>query len=684
MISVVSRCLSAALLTALLTVGAAAGTTRAILVGVSDYTYLDADLNGPRNDVALMMSTLLQRGLEADNILALTDQDSPLPPGATRADPTRAAILSALASVTGDSVAGDTVLFYFSGHGSQAPDLDGDEAGGYDEIFLPADAKAWNGTIGAVENAIVDDELRLAFAGLLDKGVTVVAIVDACHSGTGFRALGGAGVARQVAPEDLGVPDVPGTEALPVGLGALSGDYVFLYSSQSDQRSFEHPHGDAEDPANWYGDFTVALTQSLAAAGDASYAQLLEAARDRMKGGAATAAQTPDGEGPMLEAAVFGEGAGLPARIAVHKGYLLEGALSDVRIGARYALYAGAQGGTPIGTAEVAKVEARLSRLSPLGDTDLPGEGFAELTAPGLPEPVVIAPPVAVDTFDGYEYRPLVAAVKAIGDAGVIDGLSLSEEAPDAVLVLTDGRLALADRDGVLDGLGAGSSPRLALKGDDVEAQIASWLDRITHAIRLRKALDLVKPAGGFTLPGSGLKVALERRAGTPGGAGCAKIAPGALESVGDGGTLGHCDQLWVNLANLTSKPQDVTILYVDRDFAVSALWPRDNQSNRLTPGEEKSLGFLILAPQSETGTASPAHEELIVLAAPGDADGPRTVLTGLADDGGTMRGADGGTAAFLAAALDPDASSRAFGETGAVTPVKVFRYWFEVLPPGR
>ena len=127
-----------------------------------------------------------------------------------------------------------------------------------------------------------------------------------------------------------------------------------------------------------------------------------------------------------------------------------------------------------------------------------------------------------------------------------------------------------------------------------------------------------------------------------------------------------------------------MTILYVDRDFTVSALWPQDNQSNRLTPGEEKSLGFLILAPGGADGSAAPAFEELIVLAVPADPDGPRTVLTGLADDGGMMRGGEGGTASFLAAALNPDAASRAFGDTGGVNPMKVYRYWFEVLPPGQ
>ena len=47
--------------------------------------------------------------------------------------------------------AGGVGLFYFSGHGAQAPDMSGDEGGGYDEILLPADASGWKGATRSVE-----------------------------------------------------------------------------------------------------------------------------------------------------------------------------------------------------------------------------------------------------------------------------------------------------------------------------------------------------------------------------------------------------------------------------------------------------------------------------------------------------------------------------------------------------
>ncbi|MEM6276292.1 MAG: hypothetical protein AAF714_05035, partial [Pseudomonadota bacterium] len=52
----------------------AAAETRAVLVGVGDYLYLDADLEGPVNDIGLMAQTLMRRGVAAGAITALADE----------------------------------------------------------------------------------------------------------------------------------------------------------------------------------------------------------------------------------------------------------------------------------------------------------------------------------------------------------------------------------------------------------------------------------------------------------------------------------------------------------------------------------------------------------------------------------------------------------------------------------
>ncbi|HEY6918042.1 MAG TPA: caspase family protein, partial [Tabrizicola sp.] len=261
---------------------------RAVVVGVSDYLTLDADLKGPSNDARLMAETLIARGVDPANITVLASDTTGLPANSPTGQPTRDTILQALTTATEASTKGDTIVFTFSGHGAQAPDLSGDEGGGYDELLLPADATGWKGAIGAVENALVDDDLQAWAQTTLTKGIKVIALIDACHSATGFRAVGGQGVAKVIDEAQLGIPDdvtpVAGTPAPP-----LEGDFVFLYSSQSDQRSFEYPMPDG----TWHGEFTLRLAQTLRAAPTASWEQILTATTEAMAQGPAR--QMPDG-----------------------------------------------------------------------------------------------------------------------------------------------------------------------------------------------------------------------------------------------------------------------------------------------------------------------------------------------------------------------------------------------------
>lgn len=176
---------------------AAVAELRAFLVGVSDYLTLDVDLKGPADDVRLMAEVLVARGIPAQEIAVLTSDPSDRPAGVTTASPTKAEILSALTNMANRAQPGDTVIFYFSGHGAQAPDASGDEGGGYDEIFRPADAAGSKGDVGSVENALSDDELQAWAQPLLAGGGKLVGLIDACHSDTGFRSLpNSAGVAR--------------------------------------------------------------------------------------------------------------------------------------------------------------------------------------------------------------------------------------------------------------------------------------------------------------------------------------------------------------------------------------------------------------------------------------------------------------------------------------------------------
>jgi hypothetical protein len=613
----------------LLSTAPAGAEVRAVLVGVGDYLTLDADLKGPANDVRLMAEVLVARGVPAAGITVLSSDPSGLPAGVGSGAATRAAILAALEATAGASDTGDTVVFYFSGHGAQAPDMSGDEGGGYDEILLPADATGWRGSIGAVENAILDDELQAWAQDALSRGVQVVGLIDACHSATGFRAVGGEGVARVVDEAQLGIPEdvVPVTGA---PLPPLAGDFVFLYSSQSDQRSFEYPLADG---VTWHGEFTLRLAQTLRDAPGASWAQVLAATREAMVQGPAR--QMPEGEGPLLEAQVFGTGAGA-ARWPVVAGKLEAGLLDGLAEGAEVALYSEAAGGEPLAVLPLSEVTARSAKLQGAAPE---AAGWADLVSAPAPAPLVLAAPVRADPGDGFDYAEWLAALPAPGPA------------PDLVPILTGGAVALAGADGVLDPAGPGSSPRiLPLEGETPAQAVDRMLEQAAHGLRLREVLA---GATGRSLTGAApVAMTIERR---PAAGGCDGVGQGSIYDPARG--VQPCDQLWLTLTNTGGKAQDVSVLYFTADFAVQPIWPDQNLANRLAPGESARVGLMI-----DPGS-SPGLEEIWVLAVPVDPDAPRVDLTRLATPLMTraFAGVSSDMAHWLEGRMDPDTTTRGF-----------------------
>lgn len=182
----------------------------ALLIGASTYDNLEERywLRGPANDVKLVKTYLTESApvpFEAENVLLLADGVD----GAEK--PTLQAIRDGFAQLTEAVGPGDFVYLHFSGHGTQGPALDpSTEIDGLDEMFLPVDIGPWNDTVGTVENALVDDEIGQLIGALREKGATVWAVFDACHSGTVTRAAPSNGEdvrMRKLSPDALGVPD---------------------------------------------------------------------------------------------------------------------------------------------------------------------------------------------------------------------------------------------------------------------------------------------------------------------------------------------------------------------------------------------------------------------------------------------------------------------------------------------
>ena len=121
----------------------------ALLVGINKYPNFppERQLRGCLNDVALLRATLRDRfGFAETSMMVLTNEQA-----------TRAAILAAMKKLADDTGPDDVVLFYYSGHGSQMSDREGDEPDFYDETIIPYDS----GRMTYENRDISDDEIYL-------------------------------------------------------------------------------------------------------------------------------------------------------------------------------------------------------------------------------------------------------------------------------------------------------------------------------------------------------------------------------------------------------------------------------------------------------------------------------------------------------------------------------------------
>ena len=152
--------------------------SRALLVGVGHYQYPGIDLPAIDLDLERMRETLNRLGFENRQIHTLLDEQA-----------TSAAVVHEFSTWLRDGVmAGDRVVFYFSGHGSNVPDQNGDEADRADEVLVTHDmyrrTVAGRASLGGV---VTDDQMGALIAKLPSRNVLV--IVDACHSGTVTRSF---------------------------------------------------------------------------------------------------------------------------------------------------------------------------------------------------------------------------------------------------------------------------------------------------------------------------------------------------------------------------------------------------------------------------------------------------------------------------------------------------------------
>lgn len=151
---------------------------KALCVGINKFKNLPgSNLQGCVND-ANEMSAMLQSllGFGASDIVKLTDEHA-----------TKAHIMTNLTAMVADAKAGELsyLVFSLSSHGTQVPDLSGDEPDRADEAFCPHDL-AQAGDHWDPKHIITDDELHDLFVQI-PTNVVLEVYLDTCHSGTGLR-----------------------------------------------------------------------------------------------------------------------------------------------------------------------------------------------------------------------------------------------------------------------------------------------------------------------------------------------------------------------------------------------------------------------------------------------------------------------------------------------------------------
>jgi hypothetical protein len=149
-------------------------TKKAVVVGINDYAPIGPggpDLNGCINDARDMANTLVICGFPPANIRILTNKNA-----------TRANIIKYLNWLLGNCKKGDSLAFYYSGHGTRVANIGPDiEIDGLDEAIVPHDYN----TAGFLR----DDNFKSIFDGKLVPGVNLEVIFDCCHSGSGTRNI---------------------------------------------------------------------------------------------------------------------------------------------------------------------------------------------------------------------------------------------------------------------------------------------------------------------------------------------------------------------------------------------------------------------------------------------------------------------------------------------------------------
>jgi hypothetical protein len=272
-----------ALLACLIFSGAASARNVALLVAVGQFrdpALKSFELKGPAIDIDSVQQTLTsQWGFAPADVLALRDQEA-----------TRERILAEISALEKRTVKGDTVLIYFSGHGTSANADD-------NSFDLPYATGAWvpydldYSSLPAANKSLVVGRRDLVprLKRLDEGGRWVVVVSDSCYSGQVVRSFGQSFSHTRFLPmnaRDLGIAHV----AAPISARPQPPPYpyqhVILLSGASDSETgadISTPQALLQAPTldgKYHGAFTDAFLRLLKGQllpGAFNYAQAREA-----------------------------------------------------------------------------------------------------------------------------------------------------------------------------------------------------------------------------------------------------------------------------------------------------------------------------------------------------------------------------------------------------------------------
>ncbi|MEO6163479.1 MAG: caspase family protein [Candidatus Binatia bacterium] len=229
---------------------AQAGRKRALCIGINDYA--TAPLAGCIADAQEWARSFARLGFETTIL--------------SNGEARRSAIVERWRELIAASSPGDVIALQFAGHGTQLPDLNGDEKDGLDEALCPYDFAD-----GAF---LIDDDIRDLFSQI-PIGVNLTCFFDCCHSGTATRLAIGGSPGRYAAGRGQRQRFIPASDAMKAAhrrFRQVDGQNRSIDPGGQDQMrnilfSACQPHEVAWE-SDGHGDFTLRATRILAAGTD--------------------------------------------------------------------------------------------------------------------------------------------------------------------------------------------------------------------------------------------------------------------------------------------------------------------------------------------------------------------------------------------------------------------------------